>query len=215
MIHIIGGIPRCGKSTLYRKVLSQYEGAAIELDLLKPAINYWVEPYKGHPLSITPNIYEMSEQKWFDELRNYDRYLWDGMLKHIRSLNYGKQNLLLEGASFYPDWAGELKALGIPHRAVFLVDGDAKKFADRIKAIAKSPESTNNWQANWSNDQIERWCQYNQVRVEFIKRTGLEHGYPVFDISQIGLFESQQLAAEMLGYEFGLPSGKNVVYPGE
>lgn len=203
MIHIIGGIPRCGKSTLYRKILSQYQGAAIELDLLKPAINYWVEPYEGHPLAVAPNIYKMTPEEWFMQIREYDRYLWNGMFKHIRSLNYGKQDLLLEGASFYPDWVAELQEHGIPHKAVFLVDGDTKKFSDRIKAIAHSETSTNNWQADWTDSQIERWCEYNQIRVDFIKKTGLEHGYPVFDISQAGLFPAQNYAAEMLGYEFG------------
>jgi hypothetical protein len=208
MIHIIGGIPRCGKSTLYRRILSQYDGAAIELDLLKPAINYWVAPSEGHPLAVAPNIYELTPKEWFNQLREYDRYLWEGMAKHIRSLNYGKQDLLLEGASFYPDWIAELKEMRVPHKAVFLVDGDQEKFAERIKAIAKSETSSNNWQADWSDEQIERWCEYNQIRVSFIKKTGLAHGYPVFDISQIGLFQAQQLAAEMLGYEFGLPSGQ-------
>ena len=192
-IHFISGPARVGKSHLYRSLHKQFEGDCVELDpLLTSLINY-LKPPAGHPI-LNPFTIEGQEfDDWIQGIIQKDEAWWPLLQGWVEEHHIYGADFLAVGIV----WPHLLQTLRVPHRAVFLVDTD-EAHIERAVAIARQGGTLNNWMAEWPEEKIRQWGDYNLRRARFFKDEAEKYGYPVFDVGDHGYELSQMLAAEAL-----------------
>jgi hypothetical protein len=211
MTYLIGGPARVGKSTLFRKLAPLVSGQALSIDTLKPSIHHFARPLPQDPLLAAPSEDDNTPESWLAELRVRDRIIWDGLTPYLREADADGWDVLIEGG-LWPDYVAEMHDV-VPHRAVWLIDTtETQQRADRLINIARTTSARNNWQANWSEDRLRRWAQFDRHRSEEIRRLADGAGRRDLRISQpyqcvdIAHFDSmrlaQQTAARLLGFTF-------------
>ncbi len=196
---LIGGAARCGKSTLFRKSRKHFDGNSLDLDWLKPSIEYWSRPFAGDAILNAPSVYEYSPQEWLKQIRERDKIILDGVTSMIRAANKNHDDILLCGC-IWPDWVEELSNEQIDVKAVFLVD-NSEAHANRLIKIARSEEKANNWHADWSDEKITKWAEYNRLRSQTIYDQAITKNNKivnVLDVEVLGLGEAQIQAYDFL-----------------
>ena len=192
-IHFISGAARVGKSHLYRTLHKSFEGDCVELDPLLTAFINFVKPEAGSPILNPFGIEGQNFDDWLTGLIEKDEAWWPFLQDWVEEHSAYGSDFLLVGIV----WPHLLERLKVPYRAVFLVDTD-DEHVERAVRIARSGGTFNNWQADWPEDKIRQWGDFNLRRARYFKEQAEAFGHPVFDVAEHGYELSQVLAAEAL-----------------
>lgn len=216
-VYIIGGPARTGKTTLYYRVRSVFDGDCIDIDPLRFGMRLLAEQQPGHPLLLTPSVSDprfyhddpmvarQKRQVWVAELQRRDRAYWDIFAAYIfnHQIQYGG-DLLMVGP-FWPSHVVTLPAT-VDVKHVTLVDTSQGR-SERLIRIARSERPTsNNWQRGWDDDKIRVWAEFDYERNIALKTEAVEAGCSYVDLAdyagddEMVFRQTQDAAAALLGY---------------
>ena len=152
MIYLIGGPPKCGKTTLAKKLAAEYQIPWISADTLQNIV--WTYTPKEKQIKLFPHrfVREESNDTFYSKhspeeiVKNYivqGRTTYDAISMMAETYLADKDDFIVEGYQVTPEIADLiLKKFGKEHiKAVFLVKYDEQKF---IQDIHKST-TPNDW----------------------------------------------------------------------
>lgn len=197
MIYLLGGPPRCGKTTVARHLARETGAAWLQTDYLETAFAAYVAPggYAPHPLPLPEGVPR--------ERRNdarYNRYsakevvasyralagrTWPGLRAIVEYAAFDSEALVLDGFHLDPaDIRAWLVSDGAGHaarvRPVFLVREDV---AD-IEAALRRGDHPNDWAVTRTRDDVTfgRIAQMIAAYSVAVRRDAVSGGFPVFQM---------------------------------
>ncbi len=191
MIWLIGGAARCGKSTLAAAAQARLKSPVVPLDYLRFALIAVATPANQASLRLSPRVGEHTESEWLAQLRERDRVLWQGARGLIEAALASKSDLIIEGG-LWPDYTAEFADYD-QVRIVYLTD-TSNRAVERIVQLAHNPAIKHNWMSSWSDEQLQKWAQYNLARSRMIDNLAQQHNQPVFDAATGGVDGAQSKA---------------------
>jgi hypothetical protein len=114
MIYLIGGPPRCGKTTLARALSARTGASWLSLDQLESAIIYYIPPPDRAaalpflPGSIDEKYAAFSPQQFLEQFKAIARTIWPGIHILIHYALEENRDLILEGYQLEPAFLREL-----------------------------------------------------------------------------------------------------------
>lgn len=203
------GQPRCGTSTLSRKIVAllsakvPFSGQVLSMELLRFSLDGVAREDDLEALSVRPREYEHSFEEWYRLTRVRDDVAWKGGEILLRKTVDMGENFVYEGL-LYPDKVGPITTeLGL--LTTYLVDtGPAEIHAERIRAIAQSDCTRNNWMSNFNPDRFAKWAEYNVSRGQILKAEAMKYGLPVFDIAHGGIDAAHERALDYIASSLSL-----------
>jgi 2-phosphoglycerate kinase len=178
MLYLIGGAPRCGKTTFSKMLARSKNIPWISTDLIAGV----VKEYSARPLTHGNSCVDSPESLLQGELENA-AVLWPGVRHFILSLLKWRHDYVVEGVHLLPEYVHELEQ--VPEwalvrdrvRIVYLVKTDEQKIVDGLRQGDKSSD----WllQCIGSEDDLRNAAKMIVEKARYIERGARAHGYRV------------------------------------
>lgn len=163
MICLIGGPARTGKSHLAERARKHIDGQVLSGDAVVAALKSVLKSewspdlfeHKAHPLE---QIHTASEK--VDRLRRRDKVAWQFYEEYLRTAigDASHDDVLIEG-NLWPDF---ISNLGLPHKAVFLIDTSPEQVGRLIEI--RDSNGDNDWMKHFSDEELAEWAKFNALR---------------------------------------------------
>ena len=198
MIYLIGGPPKCGKTTLAKKLADKYRIPWISADTLQNIV--WAYTPKGKHSTLFPHSYLRgdSNDKFYSEyspqqiIENYitqGATTYDAINMMAETYLTDEDNFIVEGYQVTPEVVNDIfKKFGKGHvQAAFLVKYDEQKF---IQDIHKSI-TPNDWIIRKTKDEATygRIAKMVAEYSRYFEREAKKYGFSVFNMD--GDFDKQ------------------------
>ena len=198
MIYLIGGPPKCGKTTLAKKLAQEYQIPWISADTLQNIA--WAYTPKEKHSALFPHSYlrgesndefysEHSPQQIIKKYIAQGKTTYDAISMMAETYLTDKDNFIVEGYQVTPEIVDRIfKKFGKKHiKAVFLVKYDEQRF---IQCIHKST-TPNDWVIRKTKDEATygRIAKMIAEYSSYFEKEAKKYGFKVFNMDNE--FESQ------------------------
>jgi 2-phosphoglycerate kinase len=178
MIYLIGGAPRCGKTTLSKKLAYKKRVSWISTDLIAAI----VKPYVQERAERRRFLIDSAEDLLLSEIEDA-KALWPGIKRFILSLIKWQHDYIIEGVHLFPQLLEELKhdekwqSLQKEIKVLYLIKTDEKLIA---KGLAKGEKETD-WLLQCVNtkDDFKKAAHMIQVKSEYVEKQASACGYRI------------------------------------
>ncbi len=180
MIYLVGGAPRCGKTTFSKRLAFQNRIPWVSTDLLREVARAFVPEQEWSVRLPEFNLASAPEEILKAEILEA-KTLWPGTKRFIYSLLKWKHDYVIEGVHLLPDLVQELLEIdqGEGWSAMYLVKTDV---ADVLHGFEKTSK-----EEDWllrdlkTPEELERAARMVQVKSSYLKDEAGKHGYEVID----------------------------------
>lgn len=193
MIYLIGGPPKCGKTTLAKKIAQEYGISWISADILQNIVRAYT-PKEKHP-ALFPHSYlrresnddfysEHSPQQIVENYIAQGKTTYDAISMTAETYLTDKDDFIVEGYQITPEIVDTIKKkFDREHiKAVFLVKYDEQKF---IQDIHKST-TPNDWIIRKTKDEstygkiAKMVAEYSR----YFEKEAKKYGFSVFNMDE-------------------------------
>lgn len=145
MIYLIGGSPRCGKTTFAKMLVKEKGLPRISTDLIAAMIKPYLSETDANAFGGLNACTEPSEKLLSAEIQNA-KILWPGIKQFLLSLTAHHLDYIVEGVHLFPEFIAELQS--IPEwkdaqneiRIVYLVKKDISCIVDGLQKADPSSD---------------------------------------------------------------------------
>jgi 2-phosphoglycerate kinase len=205
MIYLIGGPPKCGKTTLAKKIAQEHQISWISADTLQNIV--WAYTPKNKRASLFPLSYsrEKSNDEFYSKhssqqiIKNYiaqGKTAYDAISMMAETYLADEDDFIVEGYQVTPKIVARIyKKFGKEHvKAVFLVKHDKQKF---IQDIHKST-TPNDWIIRKTKNEaaFELIAKMIAEYSRYFEKEAKNYGFEVFNMDND--FNSQMDAIEKI-----------------
>jgi len=179
MLYLIGGAPRCGKTTFSKKLAAKKRIPWISTDLIESIVAEYMSPdeiRKGLP---TANVCTASPQESLRTEIISAKTLWPGTKRFIKALLKWRHDYVIEGVHLLPQYVHELEKLD--HwdevRVLYLIKQDQRSIVDGFKR--SHVESDWLLQCIKSENDLRHAAEMVQCKSLYLKKQASRYHYPV------------------------------------
>ena len=179
MIYLIGGAPRCGKTTFSKILAAKKRISWISTDLIESVVAEYMSPdeiRKGLP---TANVCTALPQESLRTEIISAKTLWPGTKRFIKALLKWKHDYVIEGVHLLPQFVHELEKL--EHwdevRVLYLVKQDQQRIIEGFKR--SRIESDWLLQCIKSDHDFRHASAMVRCKSLYLKKQALKYHYPV------------------------------------
>ncbi|MFZ3073959.1 MAG: hypothetical protein WA093_02405 [Minisyncoccales bacterium] len=203
MIYLIGGPPKCGKTTLTKKLAAQYQIPWISADTLQNIVWAYTPEDKRPALFPHSHSREQSNDEFYSKytpqqiIKNYiaqAKTVYDAVSMMAETYLADEDDFIVEGYQVTPEIVDRIfKKFGKDHvRAVFLAKYDEQKF---VQSIHKST-TPNDWILRKTKDEATfgRIAKMIAVYSRYFEDESKKYGLEVFNMDED--FSGQMCAIE-------------------
>ncbi len=185
MLYLIGGSPRCGKTTFSKMLAYEKRISWFSTDLAATIIRPYLSEEDGDAFFNVGNILTDSPQKLLEgEIKNA-KILWPGVKRLITSLIKWNHDGVLEGVHLLPEFLHELELL--PEwetvrdqiRIIYLVKKDEAKIIEGLKLSERAKD----WllQSLKSEEDLPKAAKMIREKSLFLEMDAVKYGYRVIN----------------------------------
>lgn len=183
MLYLIGGSPRCGKTTFSKMLAYEKRISSFSTDLAATVIHPYLSQEDGDAFFGVGNILTDSPRKLLeDEIKNA-KILWPGVKRLIVALLKWKHEGVLEGVHLLPEFLHELESL--PEwetvkdqvQIVYVIKKDEEKITEGLKRTEKAKD----WllQSLRSDADLPKAARMIREKSLFLEAEAQKYGYRV------------------------------------
>lgn len=139
MIYLIGGAPRCGKTTFAKMFAREKRIPGISTDLIASIVKPYIANAQGEHAFIAGNVCsEGPEEQLKGEIQN-SHVLWPGIRRFMCSLLRWNHDYVIEGVHLLPalihefEMSPDRERLGGEFCIIYLLKKDTKKILEGLK----------------------------------------------------------------------------------
>jgi 2-phosphoglycerate kinase len=192
MIYLIGGAPRCGKTTLSKTIASKKRISFISMDVLRPMIMASFKKGEWKKIFPSENIetpkgkfqFEVIDSREAVKIMNIESSTtWPPIKALIEKLIEREEDYVIEGANLMPKYLKQLKRTKYRKhiRVVYLVKTDLEKIKN---GFAKTTKGVYDWMYPYikgDDDRITMAAQYVQGYGRYFEKEAKKNGFDVFN----------------------------------
>lgn len=193
MIYLIGGAPKCGKTTLAKKLAKEYQIPWISADTLQNIVKAYTPKEKHAVLFPHGYLREDSNDEFYAKhsaskiIENYikqGKTTYDAISMMAETYLTDEDDFIVEGYQVTPEVVEQIfKKFGNEHiKAVFLVKHDEQKF---IQDIHKS-STPNDWIIRKTKDEatFTKIAQMISEYSDYFEKEAKKYGFSVFNMDK-------------------------------
>jgi 2-phosphoglycerate kinase len=193
MIYLIGGPPKCGKTTLAKKLAREYRISWISVDTLQNIV--WAYTPEDKRIALFPHscLREESNDEFYSKyapeeiVKNYiiqGKTSYDAISMMAETYLADKDDFVVEGYQITPEIVDRIfRKFGKEHaKAVFLVKYDEQKF---VQNVCKST-TPNDWilQKTKNEATFGKIAKMIAEYSRYFEKEAEEHGFQVFSMDE-------------------------------